>query len=516
MPKAKARQEELPGMEARDVPEIEQAAENYRKIRDERCELSKRESEAKAALIQVLKNLGRSFYQYNGLRVQLEITDNVKVRAEDSGDEEPTGTFTQPTRRKRKAQEIAEDWIEQAEELIEQQQASKDDKCVCGHIRDWHDGQGGCCMGCLKGECNEFRLNEEAERERLHREALATWRRERPASSESEEVETETDEDRASYWAKWRDSLNDEDQHKYYAAQCSCGHTRDWHINGADEETDCAACPCEGYHCPKCGAKGGHQATCEHYVLGEGTPVQSEAENETWVIPPTINQALHAALHHVESAAERWRPLQEKGATDDELKAMIGREFGIAGGSTDYEGYRYKGGKSPEFSWPGYADQSNARTLKGKGLLAKVREVMGIGAPGQTDDFTAPRCDICGRIDGAHTKECPRSGALTFEDYLMFVQAHYKGNHKSYARKMELRRDPEMDAKVKQWIHQKAVEMNEAEEAASDQGEPEGISSHWTPAPISDENEKAEMRKENAKRIEKRIKNAHRKNLRAV
>src|SRR5262245_6133214 len=95
----KGKQEELPGMEARDVPEIEQAAENYRKIRDERCELSKRESEAKSALIQVMKNLGRSFYCYGGLKVQLEHVDNVKVKASDDEDDEPIGAFRSTSNR---------------------------------------------------------------------------------------------------------------------------------------------------------------------------------------------------------------------------------------------------------------------------------------------------------------------------------------------------------------------------------------------------------------------------------
>ena len=140
----KASQESLPGLESRDVPEIERAAERYRKIRDERMELAREESEAKASLIQLMKNLGRSFYSYGGLKVQLEITDNVKVKASDDEDDEPVGNFRQP-RRKRNAQDIAEDWMEQAEEVIEEQQqaASKDDLCLCGHIRDWHDGQGG-------------------------------------------------------------------------------------------------------------------------------------------------------------------------------------------------------------------------------------------------------------------------------------------------------------------------------------------------------------------------------------
>lgn len=69
-------QEALPGMERRDLPEIEQAAENYRKIRNQRCELSKKEAEAKAALIQAMKNKGRSYYSYNGLNVQLRAVES--------------------------------------------------------------------------------------------------------------------------------------------------------------------------------------------------------------------------------------------------------------------------------------------------------------------------------------------------------------------------------------------------------------------------------------------------------
>lgn len=56
------------------------------------------------------------------------------------------------------------------------------------------------------------------------------------------------------------------------------------------------------------------------------------------------------------------------------------------------------------------------------------------------DDFTAPICDECKRIEGGHTRECSKSGALTFDDYLAYARAHYKTNHQSHARKMELTR----------------------------------------------------------------------------
>jgi hypothetical protein len=101
---------------------------------------------------------------------------------------------------------------------------------------------------------------------------------------------------------------------------------------------------------------------------------------------------------------------------------------------------------------------------------------------------------------------CPpnsaRSNTLTYEDYLMYAQAHYKTNHRSYARKMEIRRDPEQDKKVREWIREKAAADVEAEEASAETIEPE-TAPPWTAAPISDENEKAEMRKEREKRAKK-------------
>src|SRR5262245_29595004 len=102
----KANQEALPGMERREDPEIEQAADRYREIRDERCALSQREADAKSALIQVMQNKQRSFYSYNGLTVQLSNQPNVKVKAKDDDDDEPIGNFKQSRRAAAAAKEI--------------------------------------------------------------------------------------------------------------------------------------------------------------------------------------------------------------------------------------------------------------------------------------------------------------------------------------------------------------------------------------------------------------------------
>jgi hypothetical protein len=69
-----------------------------------------------------------------------------------------------------------------------------------------------------------------------------------------------------------------------------------------------------------------------------------------------------------------------------------------------------------------------------------------------SDDFTAERCDECGRIDGAHTQECSKSNALSFDDYLAYSKAHYKSNHNSHARKMELTKLN--DEQVREWKQQ--------------------------------------------------------------
>jgi hypothetical protein len=85
---ARMKQADLPTMENREIPEIEQAADAYREVRDDRCELSKQESTAKARLIEVMKKYKRTLYSYNGLMVDLTTVDNVKVRSDKKNDDE--------------------------------------------------------------------------------------------------------------------------------------------------------------------------------------------------------------------------------------------------------------------------------------------------------------------------------------------------------------------------------------------------------------------------------------------
>jgi len=236
-------------------------------------------------------------------------------------------------------------------------------------------------------------------------------------------------------------------------------------------------------------------------------PATMEADKEE-AEEATIEKALHRALHSVQGAAERWRPLQQIGAADAVLTKAIADEWGLVGGSTDHGGYEYKGGKSPQFTWFDDGPRYKAQKLTGKRLLAKVREVMGIGAPGQSNDpdadhsaaypddeieamqeefnvcdecgvengheescsrratletednFTAPRCDECKRTDGAHTKECSKNpDRLTPDDYLKYAQANYKTNHQSHARKMSV--TGLMDNQIREWKQQQQTIRND-------------------------------------------------------
>lgn len=82
------KQAELPTMENRDIAEIEEAADIYIQKRDERCDLSKQESAAKANLIQIMKKHNRDFYSYKGLTVNVLHKDDVKVKSDKGNDEE--------------------------------------------------------------------------------------------------------------------------------------------------------------------------------------------------------------------------------------------------------------------------------------------------------------------------------------------------------------------------------------------------------------------------------------------
>ena len=86
------KQTKLPGTEPKTHPDIVNAAEAYVEVRDERCELSKRESERAGVLLGAMKKHGLSHYVLDdGARVEIVPgADKVKVRKpkDESGDED--------------------------------------------------------------------------------------------------------------------------------------------------------------------------------------------------------------------------------------------------------------------------------------------------------------------------------------------------------------------------------------------------------------------------------------------
>ena len=83
----------LPGTEPETIAEIEQAADSFRRLRDERMELTRDEVQAQENLLRVMKKHGRREYRYEdgSTRFLVEIVESaekVKVKAEASGEAE--------------------------------------------------------------------------------------------------------------------------------------------------------------------------------------------------------------------------------------------------------------------------------------------------------------------------------------------------------------------------------------------------------------------------------------------
>lgn len=203
----------------------------------------------------------------------------------------------------------------------------------------------------------------------------------------------ETEEDRARYWAEWREGLSQEEFDKWNGAPCTCLHWRGTHMDGEPVPCQALRCACKGYHCPDCDTKGGHQATCEHYVLGEGTPVQTSDEGDA------IDARNHSPNCYVQVIPKEQRT---KNSCSCELREQYQKAFAA-----------------------------------------------------QADDFTAPRCDECKMIEGGHAPKCSKSNALHFADYLAYAKAHYKSNHQSHARKMGLSKLK--DEEIRAWKQQQAI-----------------------------------------------------------
>jgi len=82
-PRVKAKrkkQAHLPGMEPPTIKSIERAAEEYRYIRDDRMALGKKEQDAHAKLLALMKEHSLTCYEFDEFRVELDSTTKVRVR----------------------------------------------------------------------------------------------------------------------------------------------------------------------------------------------------------------------------------------------------------------------------------------------------------------------------------------------------------------------------------------------------------------------------------------------------
>lgn len=76
---ARQKQSELAGIGRKEIKEIDEAAEDYVKVRDERMALTKKEVEAKKKLQDLMKDHKLKAYSYEGARIDNETGEEETV-----------------------------------------------------------------------------------------------------------------------------------------------------------------------------------------------------------------------------------------------------------------------------------------------------------------------------------------------------------------------------------------------------------------------------------------------------
>jgi len=95
----------------------------------------------------------------------------------------------------------------------------------------------------------------------------------------------------------------------------------------------------------------------------------------------SMEAKVHAAIHSTQGADKRFDALRKSGATDAELNQAISDAFGTYTGSSNFGGWTAKGGKSPNLEAYVLGDGKPPQSVKGKELVAMVRELMQIPQP---------------------------------------------------------------------------------------------------------------------------------------
>lgn len=86
----KAKQAHLPGMDPPSITEIDEAAEAYVEVRDERMALTESEGERRGLLLELMKKHELSTYEFDGKIVSVLAEEKVKVKKSkvEEGDDE--------------------------------------------------------------------------------------------------------------------------------------------------------------------------------------------------------------------------------------------------------------------------------------------------------------------------------------------------------------------------------------------------------------------------------------------
>jgi hypothetical protein len=76
----------LPGLEDHAIKPLEEAAEHYAEIRDQRMELTQREHELKIHALKLMRKYEKTIYRHNGVEITLvHGEDDVRVRVKKAG-----------------------------------------------------------------------------------------------------------------------------------------------------------------------------------------------------------------------------------------------------------------------------------------------------------------------------------------------------------------------------------------------------------------------------------------------
>lgn len=82
-------QKDLPGMEERELKDLEEKAHEYFKIRNKRQDLTRREVELKTDMLGLMKKHKKRDYERDGIEIHVVTeTEKVKVRIHDEEAEE--------------------------------------------------------------------------------------------------------------------------------------------------------------------------------------------------------------------------------------------------------------------------------------------------------------------------------------------------------------------------------------------------------------------------------------------